>query len=253
MSSLRFVYKILQKVAKKLGFSLTTIKKVKGVNNGPYEVVLPTATYAPWLSDRSFNDTYEVIKDQTLVDKYRCYEIWQLVEESAKLEGALIEIGVWRGGSGALIAEKARHTGIKDTVYLCDTFKGIVGAGERDSVYKGGEYSDTSKEIVEEITSKLKLNNVKILVGEFPKETGKLVTDKMFRFCHVDVDVYQSAKDIIEWLWPKLVIGGIVVFDDFGFEACDGITHFVNEERSRKDRIIVHNLNGHAVLIKIGQ
>jgi O-methyltransferase len=55
----------------------------------------------------------------------------------------------------------------------------------------------------------------------------------------------------LEWLWPKLVPGGIVVFDDYGFQFCDGVTQLVNEERIKKDRIVIHNLNGHAILIKI--
>lgn len=97
----------------------------------------------------------------------------------------------------------------------------------------------------------LNLDNTKILAGIFPEETGKLVAEEIFRFCHIDVDVYQSAKDVMEWLWPKLVSGGIVVFDDYGFHGCDGVTRFVNEERSKKDRIIIHNLNGHAIMIKV--
>jgi len=98
---------------------------------------------------------------------------------------------------------------------------------------------------------KLNLDNTVILVGIFPEETGKLVNDKTFRFCHVDVDVYESAKDIMEWIWPKLVIGGFVVFDDYGFQGCDGITSLVNDERNKKDRIVIHNLNGHGIIIKI--
>ena len=155
------------------------------------------------------------------------------------------------GGSGALIAQKARLNGIKDKVYLCDTFTGVVKAGERDLDYKGGDHSDASKKTVEEVINKLKLDNIEILVGIFPEETSKLVTDKTFRFCHIDVDVYQSAKDIVGWLWPKLVVGGMVVFDDYGFQSCVGVRRFVDEERSEKDRLVIHNLNGHAIMIKM--
>ncbi len=251
MTLLRFIYKTfcIKKFAEIAGFNLVVTKRLSKFKD--HEYVLPFATYAPWLSDTPFNKTYDIIKNYTLVDKYRCYELWQLIQETAKLDGALIEIGVWRGGSGALIAKQAKINGIKDKVYLCDTFTGVVKAGEKDSSYKGGEHADTSKETVEEVIYKLKLDNTKILVGIFPDETSKLVNDKAFRFCHIDVDVYQSAKDIVEWLWPKLVIGGMIVFDDFGFSTCDGVTRFVNEERNKKDRLVIHNLNGHAILIKI--
>ena len=246
-----FIHKISKKFADITGFDLKVINRDKKTDSDTYESVSPFATYAPWLTDRSFNDTYKIIKDYTLVDKYRCYELWQLVEESTKLNGALIEIGVWKGGSGVLIAEKARLNKIKDTVYLCDTFMGVVKAGEKDSSYEGGEHSDASREIVEEVINKLKLDNIKILCGVFPEETSKLIPDKKIRFCHIDVDVYRSAQDIVGWLWPKLVVGGIIVFDDYGFATCDGVTRFVNEERSKKDRLVIHNLNGHAILIKL--
>ena len=159
---------------------------------------------------------------------------------------------MWRGGTASIIAKSAQLHGIVDKVYLCDTFTGVVKAGTHDTLYKGGEHADTSVKIVEELNNKLKINNTKVLVGIFPEETGKLINDKKFRFCHIDVDVYQSAKDIVEWIWPRLVIGGMIVFDDYGFFGCEGVTRLINEEeRNKKDRLFIHNLNGHAILIKI--
>jgi O-methyltransferase len=217
-----------------------------------YETVMPHATYAPWNTDAVFLETYRAIQGYTLVDKYRCYELWTLVEQSRKIEGAIIEIGVWKGGTGALIAKKAKLCGIFDSVYLCDTFTGVVKTTDQDTHYKGGEHSDTSRHIVESlIFENLNLNNVKILEGIFPDQTAHLIRDERFRLCHIDVDVYQSAQDIIDWIWDKLVIGGIIVYDDYGFNTCDGITKHVNEQKSYPDRLIFHNLNGHSIIVKI--
>ena len=160
MFLLRLIYKVLQKLANMVGFNLIVTKRSRKI--GSHEMVLPKATYAPWLFDRAFNEIYDTIKDYTLVDKYRCYELWQLVAECVKLQGALIEVGVWRGGSGCLIAKRARMLGINDTIYLCDTFNGIIKAGDKDSRYKGGEHADTSKEIVSQMVDKLKLENVRV-------------------------------------------------------------------------------------------
>jgi hypothetical protein len=111
------------------------------------------------VTPRSFPRLRTGIRTSTPVDRNRCYELWQLVAQAAKLQGgALIEIGVWRGGT-------------------------------------------------------------------------------------------DSAKDIVNWTWPRLVPGGIIVYDDYGFHSCVGITRFVNEERDKPDRLVVHNLNGHAVVI----
>jgi O-methyltransferase len=219
-------------------------------NKTAYESIMPYATYAPWLIDNDFVVVYEKIKNNTLVDKYRCFELWQLVKESSKLGGAIIEIGVWRGGTGCLIAKQAEICSVKTTVYLCDTFTGVVKAGKNDSEYKGGEHADTSMGMVKTLINKMHLKNVKILKGVFPDETQEFVKDEKFSFCHVDVDVYQSAKDTVEWIWKRMPIGGIIVFDDYGFSGCNGITKFVDEERYKKDRIIIHNLNGHGIIIK---
>ena len=45
---------------------------------------------------------------------------------------------------------------------------------------------------------------------------------------------------------------GFVVFDDYGFDVCGGITQLVNEMLTEPDRIVIHNLNGHAIVIKTG-
>jgi O-methyltransferase len=177
--------------------------------------------------------------------------LWQLVAEASKLPaGDLIEIGVWRGGTGGLIAARCAELALNSQVYLCDTFKGVVKAGGGDGVYGGGEHSDTSIPIVSDLMRKLMVSNATILEGIFPDATSHLISQQAFRFCHIDVDVYQSAKDCMEWLWPRLLPGGIIVYDDYGFQRCEGVTRCVNEQRGCSDRTIIHNLNGHAVVIK---
>lgn len=245
------IYNNFKKIARFFGYQVV-VHRIKSADF--YEPVFPSATYAPWLSDASFKETYDTIKSYTLIDIHRLYELWQLVKETASLEGALIEVGVWRGGSAALIAKSALLEGITEPLYIADTFTGVAKAGENDtSYYKGGEHSDTSIEVVNEVIQKCSTSNIKILIGIFPEETAHLILEEKFRFCHIDVDVYQSAKDIVIWLWPKLVVGGIIVFDDYGFQTCDGITKFVNEERKKIGRVVIHNLNGHAIIIKTAE
>jgi O-methyltransferase len=228
----------------KAGFEL---HRLPAQGAAEYEHVYPSARYSPWNADPEFLKTYNLIREYTLVDIYRCWELWTLVEQAAKRSGSILEVGVWRGGTGALMADNAPSK----TVYLCDTFKGVVKAGENDTEYKGREHADASVEIVERLLGKLEVDNVTILEGIFPDDTEwKIPTDERFSLCHIDVDVYQSAKDVLEWVWPRLVSGGIVVYDDYGFENCAGITKHVNEQVGLKDRLVLHNLNGHAIVIK---
>ena len=66
--------------------------------------ILPYTTYSPWLDDDKFRAFYDLVKSHTLVDIYRCYELWKLVLNTEKIEGDVLEVGVWRGGTAALIA-----------------------------------------------------------------------------------------------------------------------------------------------------
>lgn len=216
-----------------------------------YGQVIPCANYKPWNQDKEFNVIYSQIQKNTLVDKLRCYELWTLVAQSCKLsDGDILEVGVWRGGTGALIAKQLSMNSYENKVFLCDTFQGVVKATEYDTFYKGGEHNDTDMQYVKELLNSLELKNVEILTGIFPDDTGRYLENKSFRFCHIDVDVYLSAKHIIDWIWEKLLPGGIIVYDDYGFESCPGITKHVEEQILLEDRIILHNLNGHAIIIK---
>lgn len=217
----------------------------------PHSVIIPHATYAPWRNDAPFLRYLPQIKSHTKVDEYRLHELWQLVAQGAMVPGDLLEVGVWRGGSGVILAGAMVANGIQSTLYLADTFSGIVKAGERDTRYKGGEHADTSEQVVTTLLTEMGLTQYVILKGIFPDETGQDIADHRFRFCHIDVDVYQSGKDVFEWIWPRLSVGGIVVFDDYGFSGCEGITRFANELINQSDLVFIHNLNGHAILIKL--
>ena len=215
-----------------------------------YERVRPLATYAPWVTDVEFLNVYERIKKNTLVDKYRCYELWTLLGQCKDIEGDVLEVGLWRGGTSGIICKRFSQINDKKQIFLCDTFTGVVKATSKDSEYYGGEHADTSEEMVESLLGQLETNNYIILKGTFPDETASYVKSNKFSFVHIDVDVYQSAKDILNWVWPKLSVGAIVVFDDYGFNSCGGITELVNEYIGTPGSLIVHNLNGHAIMIK---
>ncbi len=221
-----------------------------GLNPERDSLIMPWATYSPWLLDDKFQACHHIIKDYTLVDLYRCYELWHLLGQVNNVEGEVLEVGTWRGGTGCLLGRRAMDLGLKSRIFLCDTFEGVVKTSDKDSSYTGGEHADTSIPVVQELMGKLGVDNIKILKGIFPEDTASEVEDLKFRLCHIDVDVYQSGKDILDWVWPRLSLGAVVVFDDFGFASTTGITRLVHEEEQRDDLICVQNVNGHAVFVK---
>ncbi len=222
----------------------------EAVRTGAHEMAYPISTYAPWQADREFRRTYRAVRRNTMIDVWRLYELWSLLGELVEIPGSILEVGVWRGGSGALMATRASALGISDPVFLCDTWEGVVKTGAVDTYYHDGKHDDTSREIVDELVGRLELSNVELRQGIFPDQTGEGIADRRFRLCHIDVDVYQSASDVLDWAWPRLSPGGVAIFDDYGYPACPGVTQLVDEQRGRPDRLVMHNLNGHGIVVK---
>lgn len=216
-----------------------------------YADVTPVATYSPWNMDATFLEAWNAVRASTLLDPLRAFELWQLVAEAQKSDGEILEVGTWRGGSGALLGLRARALKMPCRIFLADTFRGVVKAGPHDPVYVGGEHSDTSRAVVEQLMGRLGLDNVQILEGIFPDETGNAIEGERFRLVHIDVDTYESVRDIVRWADSRMGPGAIYVYDDYGMVSTPGVRRFVDEERLRPDRVVVHNLNGHAVVIRI--
>jgi O-methyltransferase len=234
------------KTLQRTGFEVRRV----GRTGTRHDRILPFATFAPWNEDRQFRETYERVEASTLVDIYRCYELWSLARDLARLPGDIVEVGVWRGGTGALLAKSAALAGSAARVFLCDTFRGVVKAGPMDTAYRAaGQHADTSEEVVERLLRDVGVEAT-LLRGVFPEETGARVEGRGLRLVHIDVDVYQSARDVFEWVWPRLLPGAVVVFDDYGFQGTEGVTRYVEEVRVGADRVTLYNLNGHAVMVK---
>lgn len=201
----------------------------------------------PWLADPAFNALYDRVRSNTLVDRTRCHALYQLLAQLESVPGQMLEVGTWRGGTAGIIASQLPDR----TLYVADTFTGVVKSSPWEH-YQDGAHSDTSVESVQAfLTQDLELRNVVILQGVFPDESGGAVEDTDFCFVHIDVDVFESARDVFLFAWERLSANGVVVFDDYGFRsACPGVTKLVDSFRNHPDKLVLDNLNGHAYVIK---
>jgi O-methyltransferase len=208
--------------------------------------VIPFATYSPWLDDTGFAALYERVKTATLVDIYRCHELYRLAGQCATLPGEAAEIGVWRGGTAAIIARALPGK----TVHLFDTFSGVAKCDAQfDTLYTGGEHADADAASVLDLLASLGARG-EIHRGLFPDDTLNDLPEQLC-FAHIDVDAYHSVKQSFEAMWPRVQPSGMVVFDDYGTFGCEGATLAINEiVDAHRDGLFVHNLNGHALFIK---
>ncbi len=205
--------------------------------------------YAPWVTDKYFRFIYMFVRDYSLLDLYRLFDLYTYAKQCKKVPGCFLEVGVANGGSGALLSAIAKDQNKK--CYLADTWEGVVKSGEKDTTFSGGEFDYAETEVVLHLLSGLNtLNNTHLLKGIFPDETADKI-DENISLIHVDVDTYQSCKDVFEWAKSKMSIGGVIVFDDYGFLGLEGVTRFANELMEDPNYIYSYNLNGHATFVKI--
>lgn len=177
----------------------------------------------PWSEDPEFTALMTEVRGRTLVDPVRCYILYQYARATASLGGEVAEAGVYRGGTGRLLAKSVAPD---RTVHLFDTFEGMPATDPSRDVHREGDFSDVN---VEDVAAYLSdCPNVRLYPGLFPA-TAEPVSSLRFSLVHVDVDIYQSVKDCCEFFYPRLVPGGIMVFDDYGFLSCPGAKAAVDE------------------------
>jgi predicted O-methyltransferase YrrM len=143
------------------------------------------------------------------------------VRETARLPGDMAELGVYRGGSAKVMAGAVPGK----MLHLFDTF---CGTPENDQMPGGHSAGDFPAD-VNQVKDHLWGYKVTFHVGRFPDTTGALPREQRFSFVHVDADTYQSTVAAIRFFWPRLVPGGLIVFDDYGWTCCPGVERAVKE------------------------
>ena len=179
----------------------------------------------------------------TFIPEKRMKVLLSLLEKCAKLEGQVIECGVYRGGGNAAIAQQLKSLKSNKIVYGLDTFEGFPFATEEDAkdgvqnAYKG-HLGDTSLGAVQKLMDKKGLENVRLLKGKFDETFPSLKGEK-FCFGYIDADIYVSTKQCIEFLVPRMVKGGVLMFDDYNSNVWVGATKAIDEGLGKENLVVL--------------
>jgi O-methyltransferase len=147
------------------------------------------------------------------------------------IEGALAEVGVYRGETSKLLHALAPERNL----YLFDTFAGFPsGDLERQA---DARFKDTSVEIVRRAIGDT--TGVHIREGYFPETTIGLEGER-FAFVLLDVDLYKPTIAALEFFYPRLASGGYIFGDDYNSgesdkAICRAFTAFF---RDKGDRLV---------------
>lgn len=193
---------------------------------------------APWLPDATEEEKsiLRVVKPFTMTSQARLLYLVRAVQYVVrhKIPGAIIECGVWRGGSMMAVAEALRRFG--DTsrqLYLFDTFAGMTEPTQHDKkaretldVYSKWEKSRDSQgstwcfASIEDVMRNLRRidypqSNIHYIKGPV-EETLPGFQSPEISILRLDTDWYESTKVELQLLYSNVVKHGVVILDDYG-------------------------------------
>lgn len=189
--------------------------------------------------------------ESTYRDKVRLYNFWFQIErlKRLKIEGAFVELGVYQGETAEIIHEMDRSRNL----HLFDTFEGFDNKDlekekSKDERYSTDNFSDTKLEEVKDLFKDS--NNVYFYKGYFP-ETAKELKEDKFSFVHLDADLYKPTIDALNYFYPKLSPGGVIIIHDYN-HTWDGIRLALDEFMATipESLIEITDWQGSAMIIK---
>ena len=136
--------------------------------------------------------------------------------------GAIVEVGVYKGGSAVRLYEVAQQQG--RTLYLYDTFEGHPHHHPMLDTedHPLGRFADAA----DPAHLQRLMPHAVIVRGVFP---DTLVDMGPVAFVHADGDLYQTTLDVCHSLPPRMVPGGMLYFDDYPHPECRGCATAVDE------------------------
>jgi hypothetical protein len=145
--------------------------------------------------------------------------------------GAFCEVGVYKGGSAAILYEIAQQQG--RILYLYDTFTGIpISQPEQGDYHQVGDFADAD---IDQVRAAMPAAIIR--QGIFP---STLIDMAPLAFAHVDCDQYASIRACCQLLPPMMPADGVILLDDYlNFEGARravhetlGLPHFTISERA---------------------
>jgi O-methyltransferase len=171
-----------------------------------------------YLEDEDFVRYYESIMDlnnwHSLDRKYTLNELLKLC---LKLDGDLVECGTYKGASAYLMCKMFAES--PKLIHIFDSFEGLSTPNEKD-----GEYWSNGSLSVSERYVGLTLDgfkNYRLYKGWIPDRFNEVLNNR-FCFVHIDVDLYEPTINSLIFFYDKVVKGGVILLDDYGFKTCPG-------------------------------
>lgn len=137
--------------------------------------------------------------------------------------------------------------GLKKTIYGFDSFEGFDSASARRDLQLGGAFNadrhergfgETSKETVLAKVNRFQLRNIELIPGYFSQTLCTFAAPKGFCFVHLDVDLYDSYRECLDFFYPRMVPGGIILLDEYNDPPWSSCNKAVDEFLTGKPEVL---------------
>jgi O-methyltransferase len=163
--------------------------------------------------------------------KMRLYSLIQIIKyvlNNNKIYD-FVECGCWKGHSSFIIAQSIKNSKKKINFHIFDSFEGLskITKKDKDLFFENNKIKNnienqfsSSENFIKNIVLK-KFKFVKIYKGWIPSRFF-ILKKKKFSFVHIDVDLYEPTFQSLEFFFPKLTKGGVIICDDYNNERFEG-------------------------------
>ncbi len=178
---------------------------------------------------------------ESLLSGNEAFTVYSLARSQSALAGEMAEVGVYQGCSAKIISVAS---GAK-TLHLFDTFAGLPSphADEQDRM-RTGHYAASLPSVRAFLADE---SNVRFYPGLFP-QTAAPVRDVRFSFVHLDVDLKSSTMGCLEFFYPRMVPGGVILTHDYSY--LDGVREAFEEFLADKPEFTIELATSQAMLVK---
>jgi len=175
------------------------------------------------VSPTHFAQLFRRVKPLTMCSYARLLNLHRAVlyVEEKQIPGDIVECGVARGGSAAMMALTLNSCSRR--VWMFDTFEGLPEPSQDNPDYRiASLYTGTCRGSLEEVRSSLRQLGIEksaILVPGLFQQTLPTCGVQSIAILHVDGDWYESVMTTLDNLYDRVSKGGIIQLDDYGHWA----------------------------------
>ena len=142
---------------------------------------------------------------------YKYFKIFEIVTSVSKINGDIIEFGIWKGNNLIFMKKIIDYLNLKKNIYGYDWFRGLIEFEKYDKKIIKKKYIG-SESLVKKLIKLQNLKNVK-LINDDVKNFRSHFKKKKFCLVYLDLDLYKPTKSILEVIDEYIVKYGLIVFD----------------------------------------